>query len=341
MPDFHFQDDEIEAVTTFLLGLTDEEIDAKMKRNLKDNEVIIEKGKKVVINKNCVSCHLFTKDTIILYNPLKNEYSRLEGVIRQYNKEKKLLSFSNLTPNSSYPFNIIKTPKNFDEVKEVFFGLGAFAKEDILSEEAKFRGLSELRKYELQSFYPPPLYYEGEKTQKGWLVKFLTEPFTLRPWLYITMPKFTFTQDELNHIIGFFNNYSNITIPYEYYPRLEANYIESKLKVDPDYLKKAKAIFDKLECTKCHIVGSKTPAGSPEEWAPDLLLAKHRLNPEWIVKWLQDPQKIQPQTKMPNFFSEGSPSKEVIKDYFEGDTQKQIEAIVDYLLHSLKEEKKE
>ena len=51
--------------------------------------------------------------------------------------------------------------------------------------------------------------------------------------------------------------------------------------------------------------GAKTPEGPKEGWAPDLTMARQRLNPNWILKWLKDPQKVQPGTKMPSFYPGG------------------------------------
>ena len=72
--------------------------------------------------------------------------------------------------------------------------------------------------------------------------------------------------------------------------------------------------------------GAKTPEGPKEGWAPDLTMARQRLNPNWILKWLKDPQKVQPGTKMPSFYP-GGPD-----DVFGGDEERQIRAIRDYLM---------
>ena len=55
-------------------------------------------------------------------------------------------------------------------------------------------------------------------------------------------------------------------------------------------------------------------------------MARQRLNPNWIVKWIQDPQKIQPGTKMPSFYP-GGPD-----NILAGKDDRQIEALRDYLI---------
>ncbi|MFQ5897992.1 MAG: c-type cytochrome [Candidatus Methylomirabilia bacterium] len=85
-----------------------------------------------------------------------------------------------------------------------------------------------------------------------------------------------------------------------------------------------------LDCFKCHEVGDRKPQGDPEEWAPDLTLARSRLRPEWIVRWLMDPQRIQQGTKMPTYFSDAESGPD---DILGGDEERQIIALRDYLLN--------
>jgi hypothetical protein len=45
------------------------------------------------------------------------------------------------------------------------------------------------------------------------------------------------------------------------------------------------------------------PADQPKSnLAPDLRMAHERLQPEWILRWLQNPSRIQPGTRMPQFW---------------------------------------
>jgi hypothetical protein len=55
-------------------------------------------------------------------------------------------------------------------------------------------------------------------------------------------------------------------------------------------------------------------------------MARQRLSPSWIAKWIQDPQKLQPGTRMPSFYP-GGPD-----NILGGKDEKQIEALRDYLL---------
>ena len=51
-------------------------------------------------------------------------------------------------------------------------------------------------------------------------------------------------------------------------------------------------------CLKCHATGD--PAHDRIATAPNFLLAKERLKPDWVERWIIDPQAISPGTAMPS-----------------------------------------
>jgi mono/diheme cytochrome c family protein/predicted nucleic acid-binding Zn-ribbon protein len=175
------------------------------------------------------------------------------------------------------------------------------------------------RYYENPALAPPPLIGEGEKVQSHWLFGFLKEPIPVRPWVNVRMPTFSFSDQEANLLVGLFNGLSKVEIPYAYF---------DDRKVPKEHLEAARILFSKdyFNCLSCHQQGDKKPEGPPEGWAPDFNLARSRLNPNWIIKWLQDPQKVQPGTKMPSFFP-GGPD-----NILGGKDERQIEALRDYIM---------
>ncbi len=166
---------------------------------------------------------------------------------------------------------------------------------------------------------PPTLNGEGDKVQPNWLYGFLQQPVPLRPWLQIRMPTFGLSDQEVNLLVDYFTGLSKVQIPYVFF---------NKDKIPAGYLQAARTMFsnDYFACLSCHQQGDRKPEGPPEGWAPDLTLAKNRLNPHWIVRWLQDPQKVEPGTKMPSFYP-GGPD-----DILGGKDDKQIEALKDYIM---------
>ena len=92
-----------------------------------------------------------------------------------------------------------------------------------------------------------------------------------------------------------------------------------------------KDLFRKWQCVKCHVVAGRLPSQPPENMAPDLAAVPARLRPGWIRTWLEDPQRIQPGTRMPQAFparSEDSAYPEILG----GEQKAQIEAVTQYLL---------
>ena len=169
------------------------------------------------------------------------------------------------------------------------------------------------------AFAPPPLNGEGEKVQSQWFFDFIKAPFTLRPWLEIRMPTFGLSDDHATQLVNYFNGLSKVEQPY--------HYVDDR-RITPENLAAAKTLTspDYFNCFSCHVQGGKNPEGPKEGWAPDLAMARQRLNPNWIIKWIRDPQKIQPGTKMPSFYP-GGPD-----NILGGKEDLQIEALRDYLL---------
>lgn len=177
--------------------------------------------------------------------------------------------------------------------------------------------------FETPQVAPPPLVagnlQEGEKVQATWLYEWLARPTDLRPWLKVRMPTFPVNIDEATTLSKYFAALAGKRFPYEFV-RVEEY---SKELVEAGRKLASKDYFD---CFSCHVQGSRLPEGPPEGWAPDLALARRRLRPEWIVKWLKDPQKVQPGTKMPSFFP-GGPD-----DILGGNEEQQIIALRDYIM---------
>jgi mono/diheme cytochrome c family protein len=133
------------------------------------------------------------------------------------------------------------------------------------------------------------------------------------------MPTFGFSDAETNVLVNYFNDLSKLEIPFTHF---------DERTVPKEHLDAARLLVTKdyFNCFSCHQQGEKKPEGPQEGWAPDLNLAYRRLNPNWLIKWLQDPQKVQPGTKMPSFFP-GGPD-----NILGGKDDRQIEALRDYIM---------
>ena len=237
MPNFDFTPEETASLTMLIMGLTNERVPAESQDVLADNEQVAERGKWLVVQKNCIACH------------------------------------------------------NID-------GWGGEIKE-VITEEG---------------MQPPLLIAEGEKAQSDWLFEFLKAPGKIRPWLKVRMPNFRLSDEEANTLVQYFMAASK-TGPFNSPPEFTKHLAEGQ------------GVFTTFQCSTCHVVGGVVPPGrASADLAPDLTLSQTRLRADWILKWLEDPQKLQPGTRMPDFFPEAA-----LPNVLNGDPHLQKEAIRNYI----------
>ncbi|HXY09032.1 MAG TPA: hypothetical protein VEI52_14410 [Terriglobales bacterium] len=147
---------------------------------------------------------------------------------------------------------------------------------------------------------PPKLLTEGARVNPEWLRGFLSNPSLsdtdtnrngVRPYLRVRMPTFSFSDNELRKLVRFFEALSQQPLPYipEQVPLLSAKETDM-----------ARSLFSSTAapCLKCHATGD--PEHDKIATAPNFLLAKNRLKPDWAERWVLDPQAISPGTSMPS-----------------------------------------
>jgi mono/diheme cytochrome c family protein len=171
---------------------------------------------------------------------------------------------------------------------------------------------------------PPNLLGEGQKVQEPWLYNFLQAPTPIRPWLHVRMPTFGLTPQETTQVIQYFAALDRHEVPFVHIERamLRPNYVQAGEQL---------ASKDYLSCFSCHVHGTTNPEGSPDSWAPNLAMAATRLYPDWIVKWLHDPQKLMPGTRMPTFYADPD-QPDGPPDILGGNDDEQILALRDYVI---------
>jgi cytochrome c551/c552 len=158
-----------------------------------------------------------------------------------------------------------------------------------------------LKQYQdAQEQLPPKLLTEGARVDPEWLRRFLSNPALsttdtnrngVRPYLKVRMPTFSFSDNELRILVRFFQALSQQPMPYipEQVPVLTAKETDM-----------ARSLFSSTAapCLKCHATGD--PNHDRIATAPNFLLAKERLKPDWVERWISDPQAISPGTAMPS-----------------------------------------
>ena len=128
------------------------------------------------------------------------------------------------------------------------------------------------------------------------------------------------SRDETTKIIGYFTAVAQLKNPFFSW--------DTKQDSTPELLKAGETLMSAqyFSCWSCHVRGSQTPEGPMEQWAPNLAYARDRLNPQWILTWIKDPNAIMPGTKMPSFYP-GGPD-----DVFDGNEERQILAMRDFIM---------
>ncbi len=229
MPNLHLNQEQVRALTTFLLGSEESSLPSDYQYRPGDARHDIQEGWWIVRKYNCMGCHQF-----------------------------------------------------------------------IPGQQTVLMGMKKYQDPDWKEQLPPKLLTEGARVDPEWLRRFLSNPSLsetdtnrngVRPYLKVRMPTFSFSDNELRKLVRFFQALSQQPMPYipEQVPVLTAKETEM-----------ARSLFSSTAapCLKCHATGD--PQHDKIATAPNFLLAKGRLKPDWAERWVLDPQAISPGTSMPS-----------------------------------------
>jgi mono/diheme cytochrome c family protein len=136
----------------------------------------------------------------------------------------------------------------------------------------------------------PNLAYEGSKVRGEWLLSFLKQPHKIRPLQQARMPTFPLTEEEAVNL----RDYIMVTFVDERVPTTS----QVAQAVTPELAAQGEKLYwEKYPCFTCHQIQGKAGGAAV---GPDLTDAWKRLNPEWMVEWIKNPQAFDPATIMPN-----------------------------------------
>jgi mono/diheme cytochrome c family protein len=328
MPNFGFNEKQIQAIATFLMGLTDEKIPAEWQHRLDERKEAVAKGLRIIRRQNCIGCHQLKLETLTFARDNGKTY-HLEGTTKVEEQGTLFFQLWKDMPSlgrASNEMQPVPDPEHpTDKILSRTQGWGGDVVPLIMEQWVKKASLAP---EEARTYAPPMLIGEGRKAQPPWLFDFLKEPVILRPWLQVRMPTFDLSDEDAAAVARYFAAADGGTFPYRRVPEREHSYIAAKRSADPTYYTRALGMMtsEDIKCFSCHVRGSQKPEGSPSDWAPDLSLAQQRLQPDWIVAWLNNPSGIYPGTKMPKFpFGE-------FQQLFPGSADKQMSAIKDLIM---------
>ena len=162
---------------------------------------------------------------------------------------------------------------------------------------------------------PPLLTGIGHKSRTAWLKSVLTTGGRARPWMQLRMPQYGdasvgFLPDALAALEG--------AVPDDsvFKPQLNT----SQIQVGRQIIGKSG-----LGCISCHDIGGVPNTGTR---GPDLATIDQRVRYDWYERWLSQPLRMAPGTRMPQAFVEG---RSALGTVLGGNPQAQAEAMWAYL----------
>jgi cbb3-type cytochrome oxidase cytochrome c subunit len=307
MPDFRLAAEEAAQLAAFLEAAADK---PKVTRAPTD-AATIERGRKRVQTAGCLNCHSLR---------IENQF--------------KTVALADLTPEkwkrgclAGKPADDSKAPR-FNLDSPALEALQAFAATDRASltrhvpvefaeRQARLLGCAECHG-KFEGF--PSFESLGDKLKPEWMKAFIAGEVSYkpRPWIEARMPAFAPPAEAL--AVG-------LAAGHGFPPQTPA---------EPPIDQEAVPIGRKLVsanggffCVSCHGVGSTAAMQVFESNGVNLAYTGARLQKSFYHRWVRNPQRIDPPTKMPVYFD--SEGKSPLTDYYGGDAEKQIEAIWQYI----------
>jgi mono/diheme cytochrome c family protein len=166
-----------------------------------------------------------------------------------------------------------------------------------------------------EAVVPPVLTGVGHKLRTPWLHNVLVGGGRARPWMALRMPQFGDANvgrlpDALAALEGAEPDESVHKVPL------------TATKLDTGRHLVGKNAFG---CISCHDIAGVPNTGTR---GPDLAGMNQRVRYEWYLRWLEQPQRIQPGTRMPSVFMDG---KSLLDKVLDGKADTQAEAMWAYL----------
>ena len=168
---------------------------------------------------------------------------------------------------------------------------------------------------------PPILTWAGEKLRPEWSAAFIGGqiPYKPRPYLHARMPAWPARAALMAQGIAAEHGYSPATEPY---PKPDESMAAAGQKLI--------GAAGGFSCVQCHAVGAAPPLAPFEAPALNMQYITERLRKDYYHRWMLNPIKVDPGTKMPAFAD--SEGKSAIRDVYDGDGTQQFEAIWQFLL---------
>ncbi|HVS36716.1 MAG TPA: c-type cytochrome [Gemmataceae bacterium] len=179
--------------------------------------------------------------------------------------------------------------------------------------------VAQLRKFanaeNAEAVAPPTLTGVARKLRTPWMKQVLTTGARARPWMSLRMPQF---------------GEANVGRMPEKLAALEGTEPEDDAQKTPLSAAKIEAgrtLIGKnaFGCISCHDLAGIANTGTR---GPDLVGMNQRVRYDWYLRWMEQPQRMQPGTRMPQVFLDG---KSLVPGVLNGDAPAQADAVWGYL----------
>jgi len=312
MPNFKLADAEAKELADFLLKHADkaEPVAAPT------DPAVLARGKQLVQSAGCLNCHSVAG--------LENKLAA--PALAKIAKEAKGCLTGKRSPEMKAPdfaFSALEREALVAFVQTDFSSLSRHAPLEFASRETRLLNCAACHgPIELV----PPLDALGGKLRPEWAAEFLAgQPFKVRAdihpkgdrWVEARMPSFRSRAKLLAEAMAMQQGYPPRTPD-------EGPIDEEAAKIGHKMVGKDNG----LSCISCHAVNDLPALEVFESEGVNLGLAGARLLKPYFFRWMRNPLAIDPATKMPAYFEDG---RSALTDYYEGDAEKQIDALYQYL----------
>lgn len=130
---------------------------------------------------------------------------------------------------------------------------------------------------------------EGSRVRREWLYRYLKLPYTVRPILTVRMPIFNLTDAEARTLAdGIADSWRSASVD-----------SAGEFATGPQDVRNGRDLFERSGCRSCHQVG-RTGGYVGPGFTGEVPVGR-KLRPGWIVRWLMNPQAIEPGVLEPHY----------------------------------------
>jgi cbb3-type cytochrome oxidase cytochrome c subunit len=329
MPNMQLTNEEARDLARFLIRSTDDHYDraAVKEPNLKpadfDAKSWRELGQKLVTSKGCVNCHTVAPGGKALAARTAPPAKKADAgclaakpdatkvPVYKFDDPQRTALAAFVGTGSRSPTDLARTAfKRFNCLNcHVRDGEGGIGTE--LADQMKKLENAE----NADDVAPPRLTGVGHKAKTTWLESVLVSGGRARPWMSLRMPQYG--QQNVGHLPVTLAHLEG-TVPDSSTRKVE--YTQEKLEAG-----RKLSGSEGLGCIKCHDISGHVGGGTR---GPDLARTAERLRFDWYERWMHNPQRLAPGTKMPQNFNYG---KSAFDKLLKGEADPQIDAIWAYL----------